>query len=328
MEIGKKVGSVVIGYLVIGGLIALTQLGLTKLFEPPCSGTIVHTLWTDFPKRLDDSEVLAGKREDPLAFGLVRGLVQWLPDLYQEVIAGDMTVRDYLLGGYKCVAAKALQFPPGFGLFGSHLEITKGLPRQGSLAAQVLKGHEDAGRATDQTLVTVEPIAGVTLELPGDWLAIDQTAIHRQMTERNQMWGVPEVPQRHVFVPPGQVENVLIDVSSFPPVLPGKELHNLRDPEIRKFVDGMIAGVKEEFENKGFTSVVFTEPSEERVESWTGFGVTVQAISPSGVTLESRHTVIQTPKRTVGLTLANSKASPSQFGETLKHARESLKITS
>ena len=97
-----------------------------------------------------------------------------------------MTVRDYLLGGYKCVAAKTFQFPPGFGALGSQLEMTKGLPRQGSLAAQVLKGHEDAERAADQTLVTIEPIAGVTLELPGDWRVVDQTAIQQQMTERNQ----------------------------------------------------------------------------------------------------------------------------------------------
>ena len=29
-------------------------------------------------------------------------MVQWLPDLYSTLFKGDMTVRDYLLGGYHC----------------------------------------------------------------------------------------------------------------------------------------------------------------------------------------------------------------------------------
>lgn len=111
MKIGNALVSIVIGYFVIGGLIALTQLGLTKLFEPPCNGTIVHTLWADFPQRVDDFDALQGKKDESLIFGLVRGVAQWLPDLYQEVIVGDMTVRDYLLGGYKCVAASPISWP-------------------------------------------------------------------------------------------------------------------------------------------------------------------------------------------------------------------------
>jgi len=210
---GKKIRGLVIGYFAIGALIAVTQLGLVNLFEPDCAGKVVHTLWVDFPKGLDH-------REASLIFGLARGLARWLPDLYQEVIAGDMTVRNYLLGGYKCVAAKAFQFPPGFGLFGSQLETTKGLPRQGSLADQVLKGRKDAGRAADQTLVTIEPIAGVTLALPGDWIVVDPAAIiQQQMTEHNQTLGFPEVPQRPALVPQEQIENVSIEVASFPPIL-------------------------------------------------------------------------------------------------------------
>jgi hypothetical protein len=114
MKTGNTLVAVVIGYFVIGGLIALTQLGLTKLFEPPCHGTVVHTLWEDFPKQSSDYDALQGKKDDSLIFGLARGLVQWLPDFYQEVIAGDMTVRDYLLGGYTCVQAQSWQFPQFF----------------------------------------------------------------------------------------------------------------------------------------------------------------------------------------------------------------------
>jgi hypothetical protein len=121
MGIGKKIGMIVLGYLVIGGLIALTQLGLTKVFEPPCNGIPLHTLWADFRGRdmLDEPEALdarrTGKYDEPFmfyAFRLVRGLARWLPDLYQHVIAGDMTVRNYLLGGFVCYTGFPL--PYGF----------------------------------------------------------------------------------------------------------------------------------------------------------------------------------------------------------------------
>jgi len=35
VEVGKRIGVIVIGSFVIGGLIALTQPGLTKVREPP-----------------------------------------------------------------------------------------------------------------------------------------------------------------------------------------------------------------------------------------------------------------------------------------------------
>jgi hypothetical protein len=110
MRIGKKIGVLVIGYFVIGGVIALTQLGMTKVFEPPCNGIALHTLWADFPRRLEGHEVLQGKREKSLIFGLGRGLAQWLPDLYQHLIAGDMTVRNYLLGGFVCYTGVPLLY--------------------------------------------------------------------------------------------------------------------------------------------------------------------------------------------------------------------------
>ena len=117
MGIGQKIGVIVVGYCVIGGLLALTQLGLTKVFEPPCHGISWHTLWADFRGRdmLDVHEALdarhTGKRDEPFIFYVSR-LVRWLPDLYQHVIAGDMTVQNYLLGGFVCCTGFPL--PYGF----------------------------------------------------------------------------------------------------------------------------------------------------------------------------------------------------------------------
>lgn len=122
MKIGKRIGFIIIGYFAIGGLIALTQLGLSKLFEPPCNGIPLHTLWTDFRGRdmLDDLERLQataeGKQGDEslvfYVFRFGRGLARWLPDLYREVIVGDMTVQNYLLGGFQCYTGFPL--PHGF----------------------------------------------------------------------------------------------------------------------------------------------------------------------------------------------------------------------
>ena len=115
MGIGEKIRSIVIGYFVIGTLIGLTQLGLTKLFEPPCNdGRVEHILWRDYGWRIIDitedlRRPLPGEQakhaEPPMQFyfRIGRGLARWLPDLYREVITGEMKVRDYLLGGYQCV---------------------------------------------------------------------------------------------------------------------------------------------------------------------------------------------------------------------------------
>ena len=121
-SMGKTIGVIVVGYCLIGGLIHLTQLGLSSLFTPPCNGIIVQTLWADVPRRRDDNarlqDRLEGKPDSSLIvdiFRLGRVLVRWLPDLYQEVLAGDMTVRNYLLGGFQCYTGFPLPYdvPPG-----------------------------------------------------------------------------------------------------------------------------------------------------------------------------------------------------------------------
>lgn len=91
MKTGDKINFAVTSYLTIGVVIGLTQLSLNQLFEPPCSGIVKHTLW----KR--------GNSEDThFLWQVGSNVVQWLPDLYSTLVKGDMTVRDYLLGGYHC----------------------------------------------------------------------------------------------------------------------------------------------------------------------------------------------------------------------------------
>jgi hypothetical protein len=102
MKTGDNIGFAVTGYLAIGVIIGLTQLGLNKWFEPPCSGIAKHTLWE------------RGYSEDThFLWRAGSSVVQWLPDLYSRVLKGDMTAWDYLLGGYRCepFVAPKLTFP-------------------------------------------------------------------------------------------------------------------------------------------------------------------------------------------------------------------------
>jgi len=167
---------IVIGYFVIGGLIALTQLGLTKVFEPPCNGTPIHTLWAGFRQdgSVDLSDRLVATREgkpadEPLLVYAVRvglRLAQWLPDLYREVIVGDMTVRDYLLGGYQCIARPKnvgsvlrlfsfpLHEPVQRGSGKPFAPLTQSTPQTpGSQAAALLnEGQKNVGQAPTEPL--------------------------------------------------------------------------------------------------------------------------------------------------------------------------------
>jgi hypothetical protein len=108
MRIGKKTGLIVASYLIIGGLIGLTQLGISKLIEPPaCNGIPVYTLLENFSRSIDVEELPEQRQEklESLAsyfsrFG--RSLTSWLPDHLKEITGGEMTLRNYSLGGFRC----------------------------------------------------------------------------------------------------------------------------------------------------------------------------------------------------------------------------------
>ncbi|MEZ5581375.1 MAG: hypothetical protein R3F37_00015 [Candidatus Competibacteraceae bacterium] len=83
--------SIVVGYLAIGLAIGLSQAGLAKLFEPPCKGQVEHILWQPYEKNI------------------VLGAASWIPDLYTHLITGEMSLRDYLLGGYLCIPTASIR---------------------------------------------------------------------------------------------------------------------------------------------------------------------------------------------------------------------------
>lgn len=137
MKTGDNIGFAVTGYLAIGVVIGLVQLGLNKLFEPPCSGIVKHTLW-----ERDHSE------DAHLLWRAGSSVLQWLPDLYSRVLNGDMTARDYLLGGYHCELAVAPKpaFPSPPNSFGLPKTTIPGGPgRSSELPSQSGKPLETSG---------------------------------------------------------------------------------------------------------------------------------------------------------------------------------------
>ena len=111
---GKILGVLLVSYLAIGALVFTVQAALPRLVKPGCpgDGSLARTEYTltgrYFPPR-NDTDVLRKTRtgekditEIPWIFRVGFHVVQWLPDLYREVIAGDMSLGGYFLGGYKC----------------------------------------------------------------------------------------------------------------------------------------------------------------------------------------------------------------------------------
>lgn len=138
MKAGDNIGFAVTGYLAIGVVIGLVQLGLNKLFEPPCSGIAKHALWE------------RGHSEDThFLWRAGSSVVQWLPDLYSRVLKGDMTAWDYLLGGYRCepfVAPKPVFPAPLDNSFGfPKTTIPGGLGRPSELPSLSSKPPETSG---------------------------------------------------------------------------------------------------------------------------------------------------------------------------------------
>jgi hypothetical protein len=106
---GKVIGSLAISYFIIGGVIFGSQLALSTFLDPVCIGAEQHRLLDRyFPPRNQIHELektRTGKRDiGDVSWILKSGLhvTQWLPDLYREVIAGTMSARSYLFGGYTC----------------------------------------------------------------------------------------------------------------------------------------------------------------------------------------------------------------------------------
>src|SRR5262245_38960816 len=162
MKFGKFVRGVVVAYIVVGVAVVLVQLVASWLFEPSCAGTARHTL-TD------------GSR--------VSQVVTWLPSLFTQTVRGEMTVRNYLLGGFHCEEVTQ----PGRAISQEYLRaLIEGVPpTQESLSARMEKASKPLNDAREPTRTKVGTddgpaiiaIQDVSFELPGNWVEIDKEKV-------------------------------------------------------------------------------------------------------------------------------------------------------
>lgn len=88
----RKIGFIAIAYFAIGGLVILTQFGLSKVLEPPpCDGIPLYAISASFVRSPDFEEPQETGTEKPeslarYSFRFGRGLARWLPDLVRQGI--------------------------------------------------------------------------------------------------------------------------------------------------------------------------------------------------------------------------------------------------
>jgi len=117
MTLAKKIGLIVVGYLTIGGLVGLTQLGMSNLLAPPsCNGIPVHTLLNNFRRNIAVDELPNNRTQRPeslVSYSLrfSRSLALWLPDHLKEISAGNMTLLNYSIGGLRCMSYPVTSSP-------------------------------------------------------------------------------------------------------------------------------------------------------------------------------------------------------------------------
>jgi len=343
MHMGTFIRSSVVGYLAIGAILGLIQLGLTKTFEPPCGGRVEHTLWEHYPKWKHD---LGDKGEQHAPNFLIKlglAVARWLPDLYHEVISGEMHVRDYLLGGYRCMmfhSPSAVQpqlesmprwSPQSGHLFKSESDLFR--PGGRSAAFEILQKTEPSNRLNrsgeaigKSHFVVVEPLPGVTLEVPGDWLVLPPEAIQQHVTAADAIYGPTKVEHARAFQPPIEAEGVGIVVVSMPPSMTPQELRDATAADLGALVKQVEPVARRLPEAMGFKVLPFADVSKETIGEQLGLGMTVRMVGEDGVVREQRVICIPTPSRHIMLVLSYGKGVPPVFKPILAHARETLRI--
>ena len=316
MKSGVSLVGIIVGYLAIGIVIGLGQLGLSKLFEPPCNGQIEHRLWQAYDKHL------------------ILGAARWMPDLYDHLIAGDMTIKDYLLGGYRCITHVPLQplflqpTPPK--LFQDGGVIVPGR-RTAKLLEQQHAGPAAASesaantRLTDQ-FVTVEVLPGVTMDLPADWQAMVSEPIAPRSDARENTDGLNQSPLGNLklYYPSMDFEGVGVSVATMKP--PPQEFVSVMDRDLSHLVAWMEKSARLEVERQGLKMSSFEDVRREMVGQWPALGFTVRIINPNGSTFPQQYLLVLTPTRSVIFTEGHGTGPSTEFKSVLKKIRQTLKI--
>jgi hypothetical protein len=290
MKFGKVIRGALLTYIAIGVAVVLAQLLAPAWFEPDCAGTPRYTLSDQFR---------------------VVQIVTWLPNFYRETIRGEMTTRDFLLGGFRCESLRTVDL--------EYLRsLVEGVPRtQESISAimkEAGKSPGDAPREPTRTKLgpddgpTTIEVDGASFELPGNWVEIDREKVLANAAANVRILGgrqfhSPEVPATAI------IRLAFVDSVE-------------KNPPAADFAKKTIG----ELEKIGLTQVAVISAAEESVLGFPATRIALQGIDAKSRTWEYAVIVIQLPSRSLDFAQFYTLMPVSPHRASLERATNTLRI--
>jgi hypothetical protein len=295
MKVGKVIRGVLVAYLAVGVAVVLGQAIATSVMEPECPGLARHTL-------------LEGSR--------VRQIVTWLPDFYRETIRGEMTLKNYLLGGLQCEGQRLtlaeVESLRAFiqGVPRTTESISESMAKAAGASPNAGQPGSKAEALLNETAPKTIEVDGVSFELAGDWRERD---IQKILANREVKDVTPLVVRE--YGSPDQPSSALVRIAI------------LSDgPGILDSPEGFAKGILSNLEEIGMRNVVVTMTSSISVGAFPGIYAVLQGDGPDGLRWEYSITGVMQPSRQVQLGSFLRLQPASAYREAVDRARTSLKV--
>ncbi len=312
-------------YVVIGILIPALQLGLSSLFQPSCPGIPRHTLW-EYYATCNEQASLAGQCSNKgWAIRATTGVVMWLPDVLRKVVFGDMSFKNYLIGGYECTSAN---FSKGSSQADALAPLAEKWRKEQDFQQDLNKNlglHTDDWKHKSSQIdrllsdyIKVTPFTGVTMEVPSSWKYIDDSALRKQMDQK----GLSQFKLK-VLVPQTENYPAIVTVGDGPTLFENaNQVHSVSDKEINELMGRWKKGVLESFE--GFKSFEGSNPTYVRSNNMLVFHMTAKAVNTENVPWTMDTTVFITGTRSVSFGISAKSDAPNNILAVLGHIKRSL----
>lgn len=309
--------TIIIGYIVIGILIPVVQNKLSDIFEQKCNGIAEYTL-LEYYRSCSQLEILEKKCNDDGILYPATGVVMWLPNLWKNLIAGDMTVKDYLVGGYKCTPVNLPKLPPIVNSLSGNLlknaEELESTINSGSLAEQILN---------QPTYTTISPFTGITLEIPQGWQRINQGEIDEKISQS----GFNGILSSKAYAQSPKNPPVSIMVSHMPPVFnSAEEIKNLSNEDLQSNVQQVIKGMTDNLTQSGMTIEKVSDPKINVTDKMltSTFEIVLSNSQGEKWTVDEIYTT--SAKQTISIEFM-SIGSPPKFEAIFDHIKSTYKIS-
>lgn len=314
MKIVRMGFSLVAVYAALGVAVLIAQTVLSRTYEPECHGRVEHRL-----QQNSTASRVAG----------------WLPALGRDVVRGDMTFREYMLGGYRCNPFPAAGLE-GLGLLFGGLpandSITSIMKKAGGSASTPESGSLATGILDSLASKTVEPTAGITLKIPVDWIEKDNGDLEDRINETMRKSGSPDGVLVREYIPGQETKDwsAKVRIETIGGIRLGGDLltvEALQDVNnLRRFADVLYATDSKILKDAGYTDIVRTGDAEDRFKGLPSAGYSLQAVDAAKTTWVSRVLVVSTPMRVVDIMLIHKVSPPAPYKEVMERLLDDLHI--